>query len=199
MELSPSETGLHIWVKNEQPINRRTTGIEIYSTARWITVTGRSNPQASQEVREGTAELEELVRLYFREEGREFRKPAVTLEDDELWQRLFNSQHGAFFESLFRGDTSVCHHDRSRAVIMLANQLAIITDLNAARIKQLLYQTGLVNEKWEERRGKRTWIDHQIQDAIRYVSGRRRQKRWGFVVQQTCRRSRERRFVIAAT
>ena len=82
--------------------------------------------------------------------------------------------YAAFFESLFAGDTSVCHDDHSRAVIMLANQLAIVTGLDAVRVKRLLYQTGLVTEKWEEKRGNSTWIEYQIHDAIRYVSGAKR-------------------------
>jgi putative DNA primase/helicase len=174
VELSPSSTGLHVWVKNNQPLNRRTHGIEIYSSARWITVTGRSNPRAPQEIPERTAAVDELVRVYFPHEAQVFVAPPVALEDDVLWQRLFHAKHGSFFESLFRGDTSVCFNDHSRAVIMLANQLAILTNGDAARVKQLLCQTGLVNEKWEERRGKSTWIDHQITDAIRYIQRRGR-------------------------
>lgn len=174
VELSPSETGLHIWVRNERPFNRRTPGIEVYSFARWMTISGRCNPQAPQEIPDRTVELEELVRRYF---PTEVHTPAAgdrTLDDEALWERLFTSRHGAFFESLFRGDTSVCADDHSRAVIMLANQLAHVTNLDAARMKRLLYQTGLVQEKWEERRGDRSWIDYQIRDAIRYVAGRKR-------------------------
>jgi primase-polymerase (primpol)-like protein len=58
-------------------------------------------------------------------------------------------------------------------VILLANQLAYMTNCDAVRIKRLLYQTGLVCEKWEEKRGQQTWIDYQIQDAISYVTGKR--------------------------
>jgi hypothetical protein len=58
-------------------------------------------------------------------------------------------------------------------VILLANQLARLTDLDAARVKRLLYQTGLVRPKWEERRGQRIWLDHQILNAIRYVARHR--------------------------
>ena len=31
VELSPSETGLHIWVKNDQPVSRRVKRLEVYS------------------------------------------------------------------------------------------------------------------------------------------------------------------------
>ena len=174
VELSPSGTGLHIWVKNEQPVNRRTKSIEIYSSDRWMTVTGRCNPTRSLVIPERTVELAELIRRTFPDTSATF-SPLPTLPDDEdIWQRLFNARSGSFFHSLYRGDTSVCQNDRSRGVIMLANQLALMTDGDAARMKRLLYQTGLVCEKWEEKRGGQTWLDYQIADAISYVSGRRR-------------------------
>jgi hypothetical protein len=59
-------------------------------------------------------------------------------------------------------------------VIRRAHQLAILTEGDGERIKRLLYQTGLVREKWEEKRGSITWIEYQIADALRYVSRRRR-------------------------
>jgi primase-polymerase (primpol)-like protein len=139
-----------------------------------MSITGRHNPQVPPVIPERTAELEELVRLHFPIEERDALKLPVELEDEDVWQMLFRSQNGAFFESLYRGDISVCYNDHSRAVIMLANHLAQITDLDAARIKRLLYQTGLVRPKWKERRGDSTWIDHQILSAIRYVAGQKR-------------------------
>jgi putative DNA primase/helicase len=174
VEASPSGSGLHVWIRSEVPINRRTNGIEIYSSKRWMTVTGKHNPLAPTVIPERTSELEELVRLHFPIEERDASNLPVELEDEDVWQRLFRSPNGAFFERLFRGDTSVCYNDHSRAVIMLANHLALVTDLDAVQVKRLLYQTGLVRPKWEERRGKSTWIDHQILNAIRYVAGRKR-------------------------
>jgi putative DNA primase/helicase len=174
-ELSPSEMGLHIWVRNEEPINRRTKGIEVYSHARWMTVTGRSNPQASPEIPERTGEVQELLRRYFPEARPALVAPALDCaEDHALWEHLFASQHGAFFRSLFAGDTSVCYGDHSRGVILLANALVALTGGDAARVKRLLYQTGLVREKWEEPRGSMSWIEYQIEDALQFVARRRR-------------------------
>lgn len=95
-------------------------------------------------------------------------------DDTELWTRLFNGKNGHIFRSLYAGDTSVCFNDESRAVIFLANRLAVMTDFDEGRIKRLLYQTGLVSDKWESRRGGQTWLDGRIQDAINYMSRRTR-------------------------
>lgn len=112
------------------------------------------------------------MRQYFPDCAGEGPSAASKLDDDAVWQRLFSSPHGAFYLSLYQGDLSSCCNDHSRAVILLANQLARITDLDAARMKRLLYQTGLVRPKWEERRGESSWIDCQILNAIRYVARR---------------------------
>ena len=97
----------------------------------------------------------------------------IPLSDMEVWQQLFESERGEFFASLCYGDLSACGNDHSLAVILLANQLAWMTDYDPNRMKGLLHDTKLVRPKWKERRGDITWIDYQIQDAIAYMSGRR--------------------------
>lgn len=169
VELSPSGTGLHIWVKSAVAVNRRRPELEIYASGRWMTMTGRHHPQAPPEIPERTDAIVELVHRYFPGEEQSTAMQTVR-SDDELWQTLFASAHGLFFQSLFRGDITVAHNDPSRAVILLANQLARMTDLDAVRVKRLLYQTNLVRPKWEERRGSSTWLDQQILNAIRYVA-----------------------------
>jgi putative DNA primase/helicase len=46
-EASPSGTGIHIWLKGEKPGDACRKGIEIYSTKRFMTVTGERIPEAS--------------------------------------------------------------------------------------------------------------------------------------------------------
>jgi putative DNA primase/helicase len=172
VELSPSGTGLHIWVKCREVINRRTKGIEIYSSQRWMTITGRANPSAPKVIPDQTDEVAQLIEQYFpAEETTVFHAPQeTTVDDHELWERLFRSKHGDFVQALYRGDLSVVSNDHSRGVIMLANLLAVFTDGDEARMKQMFLQTGLVNDKWFEKRGAVTWIEYQIRDAVVYVT-----------------------------
>lgn len=173
VELSPSGTGLHIWVKSREVINRRTRGIEIYSSQRWMTVTGRANPDAPRIIPERTEQLTDLVHRFFPEAPRRLAQPQEAISDDtELWDRLFRSRNGSFVQALYRGDLSVVGDDHSRGVIMLANLLAIFTDGDEARMSRLLLQTGLVNDKWFERRGQMTWLEYQIKDAVGYARNR---------------------------
>ena len=94
------------------------------------------------------------------------------MSDMEVWDQLFNGENGEFYAKLFDGDLSVCRNDHSLAVILLANQLAILTDFDAERMKQLLFESMLARDKWHEPRGDISWLDYQIQDAIAYMSGR---------------------------
>lgn len=173
VELSPSGSGLHIWIKCREVINRRTKGIEIYSSQRWMTVTGRANPAAARIIPERTNELMQLVDRYFPQKQVHFAPPNVEVADDtELWERLFRSGNGSFIQALYRGDLSVVGNDHSRGVIMLANLLAVFTQGDEARMSRMLQQTGLVNDKWFEKRGSVSWIEYQIRDAIAYARTR---------------------------
>lgn len=173
VELSPSLTGVHVWIKSDMPLNRRTERLEVYSYGRFITMTSRANPQAPSVIPDRTAELMELERVYFPTEKPTVYTPQpVPLEDEEIWTRLFNSRNGATFQALFNGDVSVTRNDHSRGVIFLANMLAMVTDCDAARMKGLLYQTKLVSDKWESRRGNRSWIDLMINDAVNWARKR---------------------------
>ncbi len=139
-----------------------------------MSVTGRSNPRAPLRIPERTDEVQELMERFFPEKvSRPFPAPSpVPLSDAEIWEQLFHSENGTFYMHLYDGNISVCRDDHSLAVILLANQLALMTDFDAERVKGLLYQTRLVRDKWTEPRGDITWIDYQIEDAIAYVSGR---------------------------
>jgi putative DNA primase/helicase len=51
-EASPSGTGLHIWIRGIKPGEKCRKGIEIYSTKRFLTVTGVHVPVTPKEIRE---------------------------------------------------------------------------------------------------------------------------------------------------
>lgn len=188
-EVSPSGNGLHIWVrapKEQRNIKRK--GFEIYSSNRWLTMTGKPIDNYDRaDIPDRSQELSELIESLKLDENKateshiQARQNAIrafavnipSADDDALWTRLFNAHNGHVYRSLYAGDTSVCHNDESRAVIFLANQLAVMTEFDENRIKRMLYQTGLVSEKWESRRGSQTWLDGRIEDAINYMSRRR--------------------------
>lgn len=178
IEASPSRTGLHIWLHNEIPVNRRTPNLEIYSSGRWITCTGYVNPTAPriETLPDATELVQELLSRFFPQTPpRTNYRPSenAPVDDQEIWDRLRNSKNGYVFDALIRGDVSVTHGDHSRGVIFLANMLAWITDGDAVRMERLLRQTQLGGDKFDSKRGNRRWIDLIIEDAIRYTNGRK--------------------------
>ena len=60
----------------------------------------------------------------------------------------------------------------SRGVILMLNTLATFTKGDFDRMKRLIFQTGLANNKFTEKRSKWTWIDGRIVDAIEYQSSK---------------------------
>lgn len=188
-ERSPSGNGLHIWVRASYKENIKRKGLEIYASDRWMTVTGKPYTGFDTiKIPERTTELQSIIDhlpplpTESRQTEQEapgsknvYRAEYAPINDDtELWERLFNGRNGQVFRSLYAGDASVCFNDESRAVIFLANRLAVLTNFDEGRMKRMLYQTGLASDKWESQRGAQTWLDGRIQDAIRYMRKRTR-------------------------
>lgn len=174
-EVSPSGKGLRILVKGEVQKNHKTAKIEIYTQQRWVTITGKAISTIAK-IPDRQNELNSLVKLLADQPTRNTntaqRVIYQPLDDERIWQTLFNGKNGSMFRSLFDGDTSPVMNDESRAVIFLGNALALFTQGDHARIKRLLYQTNLKKDKWETRRGNSTWLDWRITDCINYTRGK---------------------------
>ena len=64
-EVSPSGTGLHIWIKGKIPIAIKRSDFEIYSTKRYITIT--ENPLFNSEIQDCQKQLDAIYAKYGRE------------------------------------------------------------------------------------------------------------------------------------
>jgi len=64
-EISPSGTGLHIWVKGKIPAAIKRSDFEIYSTKRYITVT--ENPLFNSEIQDRQKQLDAIYAKYGKE------------------------------------------------------------------------------------------------------------------------------------
>lgn len=76
-ELSPSGTGIHVWAKGVKPGDACRRGIEIYSTKRFLTVTGVHVPGTPAQVREV-----EIKPIYDRMLAGEFEAPQTVVLSD---------------------------------------------------------------------------------------------------------------------
>ena len=168
-EYSPSGDGIHVIVKAAVDKGRKNSKLEIYSSGRYFTMTGkRIGPQNIYERQE---EVDALIAEHFPED---IQQPAplpvqpVPLEDRELLERAFRwPTMGHKLRSLYvDGDTKAYAGDDSAADLGLCNYLAFLCGRDAIRMDRLFRGSALYRKKWDERRGEETYGQMTIRKAI---------------------------------
>ena len=173
-EYSPSEKGLHIWIKGQKPESCRTkkNGVELYGSElnSFVTVTG--NVFTNLPVNENQLLINKIVDRYFKEdkpqEKPEKRSVAAAykeLPDEIVLNNMFASKHGKKIEGLFRGSL-VGHASHSEADLALCNHLAYWTNNNPGQMDRLFRNSALIRDKWDEKRGIATYGYITIEKAI---------------------------------
>src|SRR5262249_2559664 len=179
--VSPSGKGFKAIVKGTppDPKGRKKTGlgpggtgaIEVYSQGRFFTITGDRCDRWSVDVEERTAAVSELHATIFPPKAAPGPKakppvPAPPESDDDILRRAFASRHGPEIETLFSGDTARYDGDESSADLALCNHLAFWFCGDAAAIDRVFRRSGLLREKWDERRGATTYGARTIAKAL---------------------------------
>lgn len=177
-EFSPSGRGLRLFVRcSQQPAMKR-QACEVYSAGRWATLTGNvlhQRPIASHE------SLDWLLSQFTPKESPQKRVTAllscsypIPADDGELWARILKVNRMAY--GLYHGDLSVTkpdpitgQYDKSVAVSMLLNCLALWTKGDPARMERMIRQTALDQTKFDQGRKGWTWLDGRIQKSIEYM------------------------------
>jgi len=185
-ERSPSGTGFHVLVHAQLPpgVNHKCErkplerlgihgikAIELYSEARYFTVTG--NVHVGVEVREQQAEVDKLHALLFPPKPENDAEPTkkqarVYIDDARLLQKIRSSKQAAKFERLMAGDTSNYSGDASSADSALCSILAFWLGPDEARIDEWFRRSGLCREKWMKRADYR---EKTIKGAIKLCKG----------------------------
>lgn len=174
-EYSPSKRGLHILVRTALgPIGKRNDeiGLEMYNNGRFFTVTGEVYGQ-TKPIQERTAQVRSIISKYLPDKPKQ-QEPTNTVGtysvDEsvaEIWKKMFSSKSGAEIRALYDGDLSGYSGDHSRADQALANHLAYWTNGDAAKMDTMFRQSGLMREKWSQRRGAQTYGERTIAEALR--------------------------------
>jgi hypothetical protein len=168
-EVTPSRTGLHILAQGILPPGGRKKGhIEMYSEGRFFTMTGWQLPQVPATIRACQAALSDLHTRTFGqpEHPKTPRQPvSLSLDDTELLAKAKAAKNGAKFARLWGGDTSLHGEDESAADLALCDELAFWTQ-DHAQIDRLFRQSGLMRDKWDERRGEQTYGARTIDKAL---------------------------------
>ena len=178
-EISPSGTGIKIIVKAEIGSGRKHEKHEVYSQARFFTITGHRVPWCSGQAKERQSQVESFLNKHFptqkQKDQAKFGESNPINQDqyNEVLKLAFNSKNGAFTKALWDCDEKEIASkfakadgspDWSSAVGSLVYRLAFYTQ-NPEQLDALFRKSGLFkNTHWEEK-----WErlgEEKIEDAI---------------------------------
>ena len=179
-ELSPSGHGLHIIFKGEILKELADAGkqgvkvgnIELYYGAHYFTVTERIYGQAKA-ITEATERARKVFKKYLvREPMKDLKTPSPQLSVEvhnspraDLPEVMFKAKNGEAIRRLYNGDTSG-YKSHSDADLALCNHLSFYSGGDAAEMDRLFRQSGLMRDKWDEKRGNQTYGEMTIAKAI---------------------------------
>jgi len=174
-EISPSGTGLHLYLRGTLPPGKRKKGhVEAYEHGRFFTVTGQHLKGTPMTIEARPAEL---ALFYARYLAKPLSDPAPrqsnghgspVLADDKILEQCRAAKNAAKFEALWRGEWSG-YPSQSDADLALVGILKFYTQ-DAGQLDRLFRQSGLMRKKWDERRGEQTYGERTIAEALAYVT-----------------------------
>ncbi|MFN7934759.1 MAG: phage/plasmid primase, P4 family [Bryobacteraceae bacterium] len=192
-EVSISGTGLHILCKTTKPLPKagaRTGWIEIYSGDRFVALTGNVQDGATATIEERTDAVHDLYRRVFGDDGPAPPQPGTRetndVDVDERIAKAFKAKNGVRFARLMTGDMSDylkrdgTGPDQSRADLAFCSMLAFWLDRDPMKMDAAFRKSGLMREKWDERRGSQTYGEITVRKAIascRDTYGERQQRK----------------------
>ena len=183
-ELSPSGTGIHILCKGALPEGRKRRGaVEMYSTLRYFTVTGNQFG-LEYPFSDCTERVAVMHRKYLGEEetAAGAQKAALPMSAgrgtnadmsvDAILRRMFDSKHGQKLQDLYNGSWErygIGDGSQSSADQAFCNTLAFWCRCDAALMDAIFRRSRLYRQKWDKRRGAKTYgqitIDRAIKDC----------------------------------
>lgn len=168
-EISPSGTGVRIFVKGKLPAGGRKHGpFEIYESGRYLTVTGntircgggawcldnRRDVHPIPYIAERTAVLAAIHEEVFGkpEPTLEPKRPApgLMLSDRDLLDHAMNAANGDAFRTLWEGQRAGYQSD-SESDLALASHLLFWAGGDTNEASRLFRLSGLYRDKWDER------------------------------------------------
>lgn len=174
-ELSPSEKGLHLWIRGIKPdwVGTKQNGIEIYGSDAnsFLTITGAIF--TNKPVMANQSLIVSIAEKYFlnQKPQEEAKKPKKVIKfkqvpDDVVINKMFDSKQGEQIKALFSGDWTA-FSSQSEADQSLCNHLAYWTNDDAEQMDRLFRASNLYRKKWDEKRPKGTYGSITIEKAIK--------------------------------
>ena len=192
IEYSPSNTGVHIWLRGEMPtakkggIKRSEIGVELYQAGRYITVTGE--PLDNVPIVDMQSVLDEIINTYGGLKGKQTGPAApatheivtrgeklnevatqAAFDDDTLIGKARNAGNKQKFIALFdRGDVAAYGNDDSRADAALLAMLAYWTNGNAVQMGRLFLRSKLAETLSRKQHHEADYLRRSIAATLKH-------------------------------
>lgn len=190
-EVSPSLTGVKIFLRGTKPGERcrrkhEDGEVEIYSSERFFTTTGRRLESYPSGVEDRQEQLAAVYQSVFGSQDREPDRPQAPpapaacanglLADDEIVRLATCRRTGPKFLSLWTGQWQGHFRSQSEADSSLVFTLAYYTK-DPVQIDRMFRTSGLMREKWDEQHGQQTYGEMTISKALEKVTNQYQPKR----------------------
>ncbi|NLN64803.1 MAG: DNA primase, partial [Clostridiaceae bacterium] len=158
-EISPSETGLHIFYKGEMPAkgNKNTkTGVEMYAHSRYFTMTGNKLPGTPEYISDDSGALAWIHDSFIKNKKSGNSKKNlknekyIPLTDDEILDKASSAENHEDFNNLWDGNWQGSYPSQSEADLALCCKLAFWSGKNKEQMDRLFRKSALYRSKWDK-------------------------------------------------
>lgn len=157
MEFSPSGDGVHVWFKGTKPkgpSKNTNTGVEMYDSVRYFTVTERQVPGTLDIVAEALPDtLPWIMDTYLAKPKAKKKKQSKTgekLSDEDIIEKASAAGNGELFTDLMEGKWQEHYPSQSEADMALCLKLAFWSGKDKAQMDRMFRASGLFREKWDQ-------------------------------------------------
>jgi len=158
IEISPSGTGLHIFLRGEMPeggCKNTKTGVEMYGHSRYFTMTGNPYKGCASIIAEDGGALRKIHAAFIRPAKKKTEKQkrgaSTPLTDEALLEKARLSGTGDNFALLWEGKWQELFASQSEADLSMCCKLAFWSAKNREQMDRLFRQSALFRPKWDER------------------------------------------------
>ena len=178
-ELSQSGKGIHIICYGKLPQGARRKGcIEMYDSGRFFAFTGNAIKNIPIMNRE--EEIKPLWEKYLNVKRNDTpistprysstERQELKLSDSEIINAALASKSGGdFYKYYHDGDISSNNNDASSADMSFCNMLAFWCNGDTAQMDRIFRSSALMRDKWDEKRGERTYGEITLDTAVNTV------------------------------
>ena len=160
VEFSPSGDGVHLYFKGVKPVGsskNSETGVEMYESGRYFTVTGNQLDGSPDTIAEDGGALAWIHDTYLKKQKKKKarkKKSAdipVEMTDEELIEKAKSSEDGEAFATLLEGNWQGAFQSQSEADMALCRKLAFWSGKNKEQMDRIFRASGLFRQKWDEK------------------------------------------------